>query len=46
MKCYIDFLDSKNNFKETRKDFDNDKEAMQFMIETFDTINQDFIHYY
>jgi hypothetical protein len=46
MKCYIDFFDSKNSFKETRKDFDNDKDAMQFMIETFDAINSDFINYY
>jgi len=46
MKCYIDFFDSKNSFKETRKDFKNDKGAVRFMIETFDTINSDFINYY
>ena len=46
MKCYIDFFDSKNSFKETRKDFKNEKEAMQFMIKTFDKVNTDFIHYY
>lgn len=46
MKCYIKFLDSKNNFKETKKDFRNKDEALKFMIETFDKVNTDFINYY
>lgn len=46
MKCYIDYLDSKNGFKETRKDFKSYDDALQFMIDTFDTVNSDFISYY
>lgn len=46
MKCYIDYYDSKNNFKQTRKNFDSYELALQFMIETFDTVNTDFIYYY
>lgn len=46
MKCYIDYLDCKNNFKKTRKDFESYQKALDFMIETFDTVNTDFINYY
>lgn len=45
MKCYIDYRDCKNNYKETRKYFDSYKEAMNFMIETFDKVDSDFIYY-
>jgi hypothetical protein len=46
MRCYIDYLDSKNNYEPTRKDFDSFEDAMHFMIESFDTVNSDFINYY
>lgn len=43
---YIDFLDHKNNFKKTRKDFKSYEKAWKWMCKTFDTPNKDFIHYY
>jgi hypothetical protein len=46
MKCYIDFYDSTNGFKKTRKDFETFEDAWEWMLETFDTPNKDFINYY
>lgn len=46
MKCYITFLDCKNNFKESTKDFENYEAAWKWMVETFDKPNVDFIMYY
>jgi len=46
MECYIKYLDSKNGFKETKKDFETYNDAIQFMVETFDKVNSDFITYY
>lgn len=46
MECYIKYLDSKNNFNETKKDFKNYDDAVKFMTETFDTVNSDFIIWY
>jgi hypothetical protein len=45
MKVYIDFNDSKNNYKETRKFFKTYEDAIKFMIDTFDKVNSDFINY-
>ena len=45
MEVYIDYMDCENNYKETRKYFENYEEAMSFMIKTFDTVNSDFINY-
>ena len=45
MKCYIDYTDSTNGFKETRKYFDSYELAMQFMRDTFDTVDSDLIYY-
>jgi hypothetical protein len=45
-EVYIDFMDCKNNYKETRKDFDSYSEAKKFLIETFDKIDFDLINYY
>ena len=42
---YINYLDSKNRFKETRKEFKTFDDAVKFMRETFDTVNTDFINY-
>ena len=44
--CYIEYHDSKNNFKVTKKDFDSYEEAYKWMCKTFDTPNRDFINYY
>jgi len=46
MECYIDYLDSKNKFRETRKEFATFDEAKQWMIENFEKIDLDFIKYY
>lgn len=46
MECYINFRDCKNNYEETKKDFKTYKDALNFMVETFDTVNTDFINYY
>lgn len=46
MKCYIEYLDCKNNFKKTKKDFETYEDAIAFMVETFDKVDSDFIYYY
>jgi hypothetical protein len=46
MECYIDYLDSKNKFRQTRKDFENYQTAYDWMIENFEKPNVDFIKYY
>ena len=46
MECYIKYLDSKNKFKETKKDFKTYDDAIKFMVETFDKVNTDFINWY
>jgi hypothetical protein len=44
--CYIDYLDSKNNFKETRKDFKNYETAYGWMIKSIEKTNRDYIKFY
>lgn len=46
MKCYVKYLDSKNNFREAKKDFKTYQEAWEWIIETFDKPDKDFINYY
>jgi hypothetical protein len=46
MECYIDFLDSKNNFKPTRNEFANYEDAYNFMLKTFNKIDVDYIKYF
>ncbi len=46
MECYIDFLDSKNNFKKTRKDFKNYDSALAWMKQNFEKWDLDMINYY
>jgi hypothetical protein len=46
MDCYIEFLDSKNGFKQTKKDFKTFEEAKKWMVENFEKTNIDFIQYY
>ena len=36
MECYVRFLDSKNNFKETTKDFETYEKAWEWIKKTFD----------
>lgn len=43
MKYYIEYMDSKNNFRPARKEFKTYEQAMQFMVDTFDTVNSDLI---
>ena len=45
MEVYIDYMDSTNNFKETRKYFKTYEDAMSFMVKTFDKVNSDFINF-
>jgi len=45
MKCYINYLDSKNNFKQTRKEFNSYEEAVSFLKSTFEKYNLDMINY-
>ena len=46
MECYVKYLDSKNNFREAKKDFKNYNSAWQWILKTFDNPNRDSIHYY
>jgi hypothetical protein len=46
MNCYIEFLDSKNGFKQTKKDFKTFEKAKKWMLENFEKPNIDFIKYY
>jgi len=46
MECYIDYLDCKNKFRQTRKEFKNYESAYKWMCKTFDKPNIDFIKYY
>lgn len=46
MKCYIIFLDSRNNFKKTRKDFASYDDALNFLKSTFEKYSVDMICYY
>lgn len=46
MECYVKYLDCKNNFKETIKDFKTYKEAWDWVRGNFDNPNLDYIYYY
>ena len=46
MECYVKYLDSKNNFKESVKDFETYDKAWVWIKENFDNPNKDFIYYY
>lgn len=45
MKCYIKYLDCKNNFKETRKEFKTYEEAKDWLFKNFEKPNIDMISY-
>jgi|GEM_PF-1040919 hypothetical protein len=44
--CYVEYLDPKNNFKPSKKDFSSFEEAWKWILETFDTPSKDFIGWY
>ena len=46
MECYIEYLDPKNKFQKTTKDFETYEKAYQWMIENFEKPNVDMIRYY
>jgi len=46
MECYIDYLDSKNNFRQTRKDFKNYAAARRWGIDNFEKFDIDMIKFY
>lgn len=46
MKVYVKYLDCKNGFKESKKDFKTYNEAWNWIVETFDNPSKDFIYYY
>ena len=46
MICFINYLDSKNNFKETKKDFKSFEAANNWMLKNFEKINIDLIKFY
>jgi len=45
-ECYIDYLDCKNNFKETRKGFLNYDAAYKWLSSNMEKWSVDMIHYY
>ncbi|MEO9849216.1 MAG: hypothetical protein ABJF65_00195 [Reichenbachiella sp.] len=45
-ECYVEFLDSTNNFKKTSKDFIDFDEAMTWMRDNFEKIDPDMVKYY
>jgi oligoendopeptidase F len=42
---YVLYMDSKNNFKKTKKYFANYEEAKKWCIKTMDKFDPDYIHY-
>jgi hypothetical protein len=46
MECYIDYLDSSNNFMETRKSFKDCKSANKWLMENVEDWNLDMVHFY
>lgn len=46
MECYIEYLDCKNKFRITKKDFNNYEEAYNWMVVNIEKPNVDFIKYY
>lgn len=45
-ECYIDYLNSKNNFRETRKDFSSYEDAKKWIMGNFEKWDIDMIKYY
>jgi hypothetical protein len=43
---YVEFLDCKNKYIQTRKDFETYENAWKWVCKTFDNPSKDFIKYY
>lgn len=43
---YINYLDSKNNFQQTKKDFNCFDDAVNWLSKNFEKFNLDMIKYY
>ena len=46
MECYIEYLDCKNKFRKTKKDFTSYYAAYNWMVKNIEKPNVDFIKYY
>lgn len=46
MKCYIKYLDCKNNFTPTIKEFKTFEKARSWLLENFEKPDIDMINYY
>lgn len=46
MECYVEYIDSKNGYKESKKDFKTYALAWAWVRKTFDTPSTEFIYYY
>lgn len=46
MKCYINYLNKDNKFKETRKDFENYEQAKKWANDNLEKFHPDMINYY
>jgi hypothetical protein len=46
MDVFVDFLDCKNKYIQTRKDFETYEKAWEWVCKTFDNPSKDFINYY
>jgi len=45
-ECYIEYLDSKNNFRKAKKDFSSYEEAKKWMVDNIEKMDIDMIKYY
>jgi hypothetical protein len=45
MECYIEYLDCKNKFRKTKKEFVNYEVAYNWMVKNIENPNIDFIKY-
>ena len=45
-EVYVNFLDSKNKYRVSKKDFATFEEALHWIYKTFDNPSKDFIKYY
>lgn len=46
MECYIDYLDAKNKFTPTHKDFETYEQAKEWLFENIERPNLDTIKFY
>ena len=46
MECYIEYLDCKNSFKQTKKEFETYNDAKTWMFENIENPNLDMIKFF